>query len=434
MPGATLRAGLRHQAERADAVLVIESRGLLDLAMWLPDPVVVVDAAARLVWTNDAAERMFGVNGAQLVGTDGIEFIHPDDHAVVAAALESIQGKSVGTPIELRVKARDGWKLVELVGANLLDRASVQGLVLCMRDLTERRRWEVASDEVGKFRALVHNAASIIMLLDPAGRIESVSAAITRVLGHDQELVEGRPLVELAAGPDRGGLAAALARAIDTPSWNRSPTVVEVELLRRGGTESVPFELSIVNMLDDPTLGGLVVSGHDITQLRATRDALEEITTFDPLTGLANRSHLRAHLEQRLENPTTAVVFLDLDGFRPINDRYGQATGDEILRLLAQRLSASIRRGDVVGRYGGDEFVVVAAIHDPDELKLLATRLADAIQQPIELPQGTFRLSASVGLAHPGPGDTAASLLGRADTAMYIAKQHAEGGGGYPQP
>ncbi|HUI03088.1 MAG TPA: diguanylate cyclase [Acidimicrobiales bacterium] len=413
---------------------MIESRGLLDLAMWLPDPVVVVDAAARLVWTNDAAERMFGVNGAQLVGTDGIEFIHPDDHAVAAAALESIQGKSVGTPIELRVKARDGWKLVELVGANLLDRASVQGLVLCMRDLTERRRWEVASDEVGKFRALVHNAASIIMLLDPAGRIESVSAAITRVLGHDQELVEGRPLVELAAGPDRGGLAAALARAIDTPSWNRSPTVVEVELLRRGGTESVPFELSIVNMLDDPTLGGLVVSGHDITQLRATRDALEEITTFDPLTGLANRSHLRAHLEQRLENPTTAVVFLDLDGFRPINDRYGQATGDEILRLLAQRLSASIRRGDVVGRYGGDEFVVVAAIHDPDELKLLATRLADAIQQPIELPQGTFRLSASVGLAHPGPGDTAASLLGRADTAMYIAKQHAEGGGGYPQP
>ena len=402
--------------------------------MWLPDAVVVVDASGRLAWTNDAAERMFGVNGAQLVGTDGIAFIHPDDHAVAAAALESIQGKAVGTPIELRVKARDGWKLVEVVGANLLDRASVQGLVLSMRDLTERRRWEVASDEDGRFRSLVHNAASILMLLDPAGRIQSVSAAITRVLGHDQELVEGRPLVELAASPDRGGLAAALARAIDTPSWNRAPTVVEVDLLRRGGTETVPFELCIVNLLDDPTVGGMVVSGHDITQLRATRDALEEITTFDPLTGLANRSNLRAHLEQRLDNPTTAVVFLDLDGFRPINDRYGQATGDEILRLLAARLSASIRRGDVVGRYGGDEFVVVAAIHDPEELKVLATRLADAIQQPIELPQGTFRLSASVGLAHPGPGDTAATLLGRADTAMYIAKQHAEGGGGYPLP
>jgi diguanylate cyclase (GGDEF)-like protein len=180
-------------------------------------------------------------------------------------------------------------------------------------------------------------------------------------------------------------------------------------------------------------VGGLVVSGHDITQLRVTRDALEELTSFDPLTGLANRSSLRTHLEQRLGNPTTAVVFLDLDGFRPINDRYGQAVGDEILRLLAARLASSIRRGDMVGRYGGDEFVVVAAIHDPEELKILATRLAEAVQHPIELPQGTFRLSASVGLAHPGPGDTAASLLGRADTAMFIAKQHAEGGGTYPQ-
>ena len=76
-----------------------------------------------------------------------------------------------------------------------------------------------------------------------------------------------------------------------------------------------------MNLLDDPTVKGLVVSGHDITQLRATRDALDELTTFDPLTGLANRVTLRAHVERCLGNPTTAVVFIDLNGFRPINDR-----------------------------------------------------------------------------------------------------------------
>ena len=81
------------------------------------------------------------------------------------------------------------------------------GFAKIIRDLTERRRWEIASDEVGKFRAIVHNAASIIMLLDGAGRIQSVSAAITRLLGHDQELVEGRPLVEFAAAHDRGAVA-----------------------------------------------------------------------------------------------------------------------------------------------------------------------------------------------------------------------------------
>jgi len=411
---------------------VIESRGLLDVAVWLPDAVVVVDASARLIWANDAAERLFGLDTTRMAGVDGLDFLHPDDQEVAAVALTSIQGKTVGTPIELRVRAADGWRLVEVIGANLLDRPAVNGLVLCLRDLTERRRWEIASDEVGKFRAIVHNAASVTMLLDAGGRIQSVSAAITRLLGHDQELVEGRPLVEFAAPHDQGSLAAALSRSVDVPSFSRAPTVVEVDLMRRGGNESVPFELSIVNLLDDPTVNGLVVSGHDITQLRATREALEELTTFDPLTGLANRVTLRAHVERCLGNPTTAVVFIDLNGFRPINDQYGRNTGDELLRRVAARLESSVRKGDVVARYGGDEFVVVAAIRDPEELRSLAARLAEGIQRPIELPEGTFRLTASVGLAHPGPGDTAATLLGRADSAMYIAKQHAEGGGGYP--
>jgi len=407
---------------------MIESRGLLDIAFWLPDAVVVVDGSAKLIWANDAAERLFGVDSTRMAGTDALEFLHPDDQEVAAVALTSIQGKAIGTPIELRVRTPAGFKLVEVIGANLLDRPAVNGLVLCLRDLTDRRRWEIASDEVGKFRAIVHNSTSVIMLLDASGRIESVSAA----LGHDQELVEGRPLVELAAPNDRGAMAAALSRAVDVPSYSRSPTVVEVELMRRGGNESLPFELSIVNLLDDPTVKGLVVSGHDISQLRATRDALDELTTFDPLTGLANRVTLRAHVERCLGNPSTAVVFIDLNGFKPINEEHGRATGDEILRRVASRLEASVRKGDVVARYGGDEFVVVAAIRDPEELRALAARLAEGIQRPIELPEGTFRLTASVGLAHPGPGDTAATLLGRADTAMYIAKQHAEGGGPYP--
>ena len=162
-------------------------------------------------------------------------------------------------------------------------------------------------------------------------------------------------------------------------------------------------------------------------------DELWQLSLADPLTGLANRMTLRAHVERCLDNPTTAVVFIDLNGFKPINDEHGRATGDEILRRVASRLESSVRKGDVVARYGGDEFVVVAAIRDPEELRALAARLAEGIQRPIELPEGTFRLTASVGLAHPGPGDTAATLLGRADTAMYIAKQHAEGGGNYPQ-
>src|ERR1039458_2598092 len=101
--GAKARTELRPGTASADGVLVIESRGLLDIAVWLPDAVVVVDASARLIWANDAAERLFGVDRTRLAGANGLDFLHPDDQEVAAVALTSIQRKTVGTPIELRV-------------------------------------------------------------------------------------------------------------------------------------------------------------------------------------------------------------------------------------------------------------------------------------------------------------------------------------------
>jgi diguanylate cyclase (GGDEF)-like protein/PAS domain S-box-containing protein len=331
----------------------------------------------------------------------------------------------VGTPIELRLRGAEGWRLVEVVGANLLDDPAVGGLVLCLRDLTDRRRWEVAGGDDERFRSLVHNASTILFLLDAEGRVDSVSAALSRLLGQDQEQVEGRPLVALVAEHDRADVEAALARALDGPDWG-SPTVVEVELRRGDGGAPVPFELSIVNMLDDPTVEGLVVSAHDITQLRATRAALEELAAHDPLTGLPNRTALLELLTERAGDPRTAVIFLDLDGFKPINDRYGHAVGDEVLRQLAERLRSSVRRDDVVARYGGDEFVVVAQVDEPDDVVYLTTRLVAGIERPFSVAEERIDLSASVGLAQPLAGDTPVSLLSRADAAMYVAKQGAQ--------
>ncbi|MHB8593642.1 MAG: diguanylate cyclase, partial [Acidimicrobiales bacterium] len=313
------------------------------------------------------------------------------------------------------------------VGANLLDHPTIRGLVLCLRDLTDRRRWEVAGGDDFRFRSLVHNAASILFLLDANGCIHSVSAAITRLLGHDQELVEGRHLSELVPEHDRSSILSTLERALLAPELNTAPMTIEVELLRRDGSRSVPFELSIMNLLQDPTVEGLVVSAHDITQLRATREALEELATHDPLTGLPNRSALHDHLTGCIGDPRTAVVFLDLDGFKPINDLYGHATGDELLRCLAERLRSSVRKCDLVARYGGDEFVVVATVADYAEIEMLSARLTEGIGRGVVLPEGTFELSASVGIAHPRPDDTPMSLLARADTAMYIAKQQGTG-------
>jgi diguanylate cyclase (GGDEF)-like protein/PAS domain S-box-containing protein len=405
----------------------MDQEGLADLIQSLPDAVVVIDQVGGVLWTNDAATRLFGRTAAELAGTNALEVIHADDKELARVALTSVQGKAVGTPLELRVRAGQEWRLVEVIAANLLDKTSVGGLVVCIRDLTERRRWEVANNEIGRFQSLVHNAASIIMLMEPTGVVASVSAAITRLLGHDQELVEGRLLADFVVERDRNALASALARAVDAPEWSTGPTTVEVEMIRRDGRAPVPFEFSIVNLVDDPTVGGLVVSGHDISQLRATQAVLDDVGSRDPLTDLPNRSALCRRLERCLDDPKTAVILFDLDGFKAINDEFGREIGDELLRLLGNRLSQSVRRADYVARHGGDEFVVVARTQNDGDLEKLSQRLARAIEHPTELSVGSIRLSASVGLARPYPEDSPESILARAETAMDTAKVHGDG-------
>src|SRR5580704_3076825 len=253
-------------------------RGWLErLVLELPDAVVVADADGNLIWGNRAAERIFGVTTADIEGTNALDLLHPEDHELALTSLESVRDKEVGSPIELRVRTPTGWKLVELIGANLIGTPPIDGLVWCLRDLTERRRWEVATNDIEQFRSLVHNSASILLLLDRAGAVRSVSSAITRMLGHDQALVEGHPLEDLVVPADRPALRAALASALDGPSAEEGPTIVEVNLRRRDGGVPVPCELSIVNLLDDPTVDGLAVSAHNITQLRSTRDALARL-------------------------------------------------------------------------------------------------------------------------------------------------------------
>ncbi len=208
----------------------MESAWLERLVLEVPDAVVVADADGILVWANPAAERVFGMAATRSSASARSDFLHPEDLELAAASLESVRDKDVGSPIELRVKTPTGWKLVELIGANLVGKPPIDGLVWCLRDLTERRRWEVATNDIERFRSLVHNSASILVLLDPDGIVLSVSAAITRMLGHDQALVEGKPLEDLVVAPDRPALAAALGSAVrsgGTPRtarpWSRWP-------------------------------------------------------------------------------------------------------------------------------------------------------------------------------------------------------------------
>jgi len=407
----------------------MEPAWLEHLALELPDAVVVADADGNLVWGNPAAERLFGLANADIVGSNALQFLHPEDIELAAASLVSVRGKTVGSPIELRVKTPTGWKLVELIGANLVGKAPIDGLVWCLRDLTERRRWEVATNDIERFRSLVHNSASILWLLDRSGTVQSVSAAVTRMLGHDQALVEGHPLEDLVVQADRSALQTALSAALDGGPSAEGPTIVEVDLRRRDGGVPVPCELSIVNLLDDPTVNGLVVSAHNITKLRSTRDALERLATRDPLTGLPNRKLILDRIEQmqkrgRRTGHDGAVLFIDLDRFKDVNDSLGHRVGDDVLRQAAIRFQSALREADSIGRLGGDEFIVLVEGSDAHNAAAAAQRLLESLAVPFAVhsaarPQLT--ISASIGIVS-GAYASAEDLLMDADVALYEAK------------
>jgi len=394
----------------------------------LPDAIVVVDGDARVRWANDAAERLLGESAQAWIGRSALDLVHPDDVPMAAVSLQSVREKEVGTPIELRVRSAGSWRLVELVGANRLADPEVGAILLSIRDITIRRRWEVATDQTARFRTLVHHVASLIMLVSAEGIVESASGALTRLLGLDQELVEGHPFAEIVDAKDVGDLASALARALDAPSWQIAPTTVEVRLVRADGV-SVPFELSLVNLVDDATVNGMVVSGHDVSQLRASRMALEELATRDPLTGLLNRSAFERAVEASQARPRgmkLAFAFLDLDGFKEVNDRHGHEVGDEVLRVVAQRLLRAVRDQDLVARWGGDEFVVTAQVESDAEMLGLVRRLRDMMSNPLEARGECHNVTASVGYAIWKPEDTVRTVINRADRSMYEAKHDRE--------
>ncbi len=242
-----------------------------DLAMALPDPVVLIGSLGELRWANAAAERLFGGSLIDSVGRNILEFLHPDDVQVAARAVASVQDKEVGSLLEVRVRVRDAWRLVEVRGAPF-----GHEILLAVRDITERRRWEVAGDEVARFRTLLQNGASIMMLLDGEGTIRASSTVVTRVLGHDQETLESEPLADLADPRDRSAVAAAMHRVGHADS---TPVTIDLRLRHWDGS-TVPFALTFTNLLDDPTVEGIVVTGHDISDRVTAEEALRETNSL----------------------------------------------------------------------------------------------------------------------------------------------------------
>ena len=398
----------------------------LGLLHRLPDAVLVIDPEARLLWANRTAEETFGWTLTEWRGEPVDILCHPDDLATALASLESVTKKDVGTPIELRFRDRAGtYRGFEVRGRAATAEDGIEGIVLVLRELTERGRWEVHGGDAELYRRVLDTAPAITMILDREGRVRGASRALTTLLGRDLEGSLGRHLREFVTGADALTLEAELALAAAEPGQR----TFEASFTTKDGSASVPMSLTVVNLLDDRTVNGLVVSAADITSLAESRARLHHLANHDQLTGLPNRTAFTERLQTALSTArrrqsSVSLLYCDVDDFKSVNDRHGHLAGDHVLRQIAERLLSVTRASDSVARMGGDEFVVLLEEADLRAQQALLGRLRAVVGAPIDLPGGaTVSVTVTVGSATAEGTADVDDLLGRADAAMYSAKR-----------
>ncbi|MEV6322164.1 diguanylate cyclase [Nocardia sp. NPDC051787] len=398
---------------------------------------ICVHEGGMVVYVNPATVRLLAAESAeQVIGRPLTDFVHP---ASVPAMLDRIGALTVaGTasaPTEISLMRLDGVSVpVETVSVLTAwhDRLAYQVVI---HDLTAQRDAEAAQRRAEHyFTTVVSQLEEGVVVIDPEGRIESMNPAAKRIFGTEGpdrhvigRTIQSLPLVLLDANaqplpPSRHPVARTLATGetitgyvfgVDRVDGQRRWLSGSSRLLNPGDARS-----------------SAVSSFADITEFRASRRQLEYQATHDSLTGLANRSLILSQLAAALASaeellPVSTVLFIDLDGFKAINDTLGHAIGDTVLQIVAQRLQRALRGDDIVGRLGGDEFLVLlSGVTRRVDIDALVARLRSTMAEPIIARGHRIQVNASIGVTELSAGDrrTPEAVLHDADLAMYRAK------------
>jgi diguanylate cyclase (GGDEF)-like protein/PAS domain S-box-containing protein len=386
------------------------------LVAHVSDALIATTAQGVVTSWNPSAAGVYGRPAADAIGQP--------IHEVIGAPLDPAAVLEAGGVTRAEHRRSDGGALAVRVSvARMRD-----GFVLICADETARRRAEQY------FTTVVAAIEEGVIVIGPTGRVESVNPAAERILG--------------IRGTDAVGAPSSMAELYDETGTrippSHYPTVHTRQTgeprngqkicVRRPDGNRVWLSMSCRALNPDGDLpAAVVVSMTDITERRQIEERRDHEATHDALTGLCNRTvaidRLSPADRARHAGPT-AILFVDLDKFKVINDSLGHTAGDKVLQVVGARLRESIRRGDIVGRLGGDEFAIIA--HDvsgPDEARVLAERVRATLNQPVAVDSRNLHIDASLGIVIAGPDDarTGEDLLRDADLAMYQAKTRGRG-------
>ena len=328
---------------------------------------------------------------------------------LTVADLDGLGGARTREPIGILA---GGAALSVLLAALVWSLANTRAAALTMVDqaTAEVRRTEA------RFQALVQNLPDLIVVTEDERTISYVSPSVTALLGWSTDAAAGADLVSVVHPDDRHRFA---------------------QLLADGAGELAAVRVQSARgdyRWFEPAVAGLVVTAHDVTAQKAIEDRLAHQATHDPLTHLPNRLIVHDRLDHALargrrDGSRAAAIFLDIDEFKAINDTWGHATGDELLRQVASRVQRAARAADTVGRYGGDEFVVICEdLPSASEALVVAERIRDEVARPARIDGAEVQVGTSIGVALTArPDEGTGDLIGRADAAMYEAKTRGRG-------
>jgi diguanylate cyclase (GGDEF)-like protein/PAS domain S-box-containing protein len=414
---------LIHELPKSEA----RYRTILDAAF---DAIVTIAPDGVVLWFNRGAERIFGHRAEELIGRP-VTLLMPERYRELCVAtlhryLRTGEARVVGGPTELVGLRKDGSEFpIEMsLGGALEDGERLFTAVI--RDVTERKKLEkVLKESEERFRSLVQYASDIITLLEADGTVRHVSPAVERVTGYTPEERIGTSAFGSVHPDDREQALNTFAEVLKVPGLHPP---LEFRVPHKEGSWCY-LEHVVNNLLDDPTVRGVVVNSRDVTERKVLEEQLRHQAFHDPLTGLPNRALFMDRLEHALalahrRGTKVAVLFADLDNFKVMNDSLGHAAGNQLLIAVAERLKACVRPEDTAARLGGDEFtILVEGVTGGDDVAQIAERIAEILQPPFALEEQEVFATASTGIVlNSTAQEQAADLLRHADLAMYRAK------------
>jgi diguanylate cyclase (GGDEF)-like protein/PAS domain S-box-containing protein len=415
----------RRSAIRALRESEARKKAILEAAL---DAIVSMDHEGRIVEFNPAAERLLGLAEAEAIGKSLADLFIPERfrdsfRAGLKRYLTIGEGRMLGRRIEMPALRADGTEFPAEFAVVPIALDGPPVFTGFIRDVTDRL---LAEETRQQLAAIVESSEDAIVGKSLDGTILSWNAGAERIYGYSAGEAIGRPITMLAA-PDHRDETLGILREIRKGSPARHFETVRV---RKDGTRiDVSLTVSPIRNVAGEVVGASAIS-RDITERRRGEARVQHLAFHDPLTGLPNRLLFQDRLgvavaqAHRLEQ-NLAVLFLDLDHFKRINDSLGHSAGDALLREVAGRLTACIREGDTVARLGGDEFLaILPGVGTEADASIVGRKILDTVRSPVRLQDRELVVTGSIGVAiYPGDGLETETLIRNADRAMYRAKE-----------